>query len=137
MVARNNFRQPKKYIYIYHSNIVIIYLIKIHSNKNQNGKHWPQNRKTHNRVWRTIMEATLKGKDLYEYILNIKMDTPDEQVKNEQAKTVMYCTMNSQQIAATGVCRSARDLWLKIREPRRSSFDPEKRGLHRVLKTEI
>jgi hypothetical protein len=62
------------------------------------------------------MQSALKGKDLYEFIIAEKMVSPEEKVKNEQAKTLMYSAMTASQIASTGVCESARDLWVKIKE---------------------
>lgn len=67
-------------------------------------------------TWRTIMTSALKGKNLYDYILATKTAKPEERVSDEQAKTMMYVAMTTSQIAAIGVCASARDLWIKIKE---------------------
>lgn len=85
-------------------------------------------------IWKIVMMSHLKGKDLWDYVISPKIDkevvtvakegatiedTKVEDVwlvKSEQAKTIMYCSMDAQQIAATGICESAYDLWRKIKE---------------------
>ena len=39
-----------------------------------------------------------------------------DKISNEQAKTIMYVSMEPQQIAASGVCDTAHELWLKLKE---------------------
>lgn len=67
-------------------------------------------------VWKKIMNAQLKGKDLWDYCLRIKQEDDEDLVKNEQAKKLMYVSMDAQQIASTGVCETAFHLWQKIKE---------------------
>jgi hypothetical protein len=71
-------------------------------------------------TWRTVVTSQLKGQDLWDYVITRKTegaDVPDNAVVlDEQAKSVLYMSMEPQQIAATGVCATAYDLWQKIRE---------------------
>lgn len=67
-------------------------------------------------TWKVIMESQLKGKALWPFVISIKNDEDVDQLFNEQAKALMYLSMDVHQIAATGVCATAYDLWKKIRE---------------------
>lgn len=67
-------------------------------------------------TWKTIVTASLKGKDLWDYVITSKMADRKEEIKNEQAKSIIYGAMEPHQVAATGVCISANELWTKIQE---------------------
>lgn len=67
-------------------------------------------------TWKTVIMSQLMGRDLWDYVVESKNDSDEEVVKNEQAKTLMYISMEAAQIAATGVCESAHQLWTKIKE---------------------
>lgn len=67
-------------------------------------------------VWRTVMTSALMGKDLWSVVIEESDGTDELKLKNEQAKHLMYISIEPQQIAATGVCKSAHSLWLKIKE---------------------
>lgn len=67
-------------------------------------------------TWKTVMISHLKGKNLWDYVLEIKLETDEDLVLNEQAKSIIYTAMDSNQIAATGVCNTAYHLWIKIKE---------------------
>lgn len=78
---------------------------------------------THNYpVWKTVIMSQLMSKDLWDYVVESKNDTDEEKIHNEQAETLMYISMEPQQIAATGVCNSAHDLWIKIKENHEGSI---------------
>lgn len=71
-------------------------------------------------TWRIVVESHLKAKGLWSTVLaGVKDEGENEDeflVSNEAAKHTMYVSMEPQQIAATGTCELARDLWLKIKE---------------------
>lgn len=67
-------------------------------------------------TWSMVVQSQLKGKDLWDFVTESKVNSPEEIIKNEQAKTLIYSSMETNQIAATGVCRTAYDLWVKIKE---------------------
>lgn len=67
-------------------------------------------------TWQTVLKSQLISKNLWEYVVASKNNTEEEEVKNELAKHLMYVSMDASQIAATGVCDSAYDLWKKIKE---------------------
>lgn len=71
---------------------------------------------TNYNTWKTIVTSQLKGQDLWDYVMTSKMEGAPEKIGNEKAKTLIYLSMEAQQIASTGVCESAYDLWKKISE---------------------
>ena len=62
------------------------------------------------------MTSLLKSKGLYVYCEQLKHETEEEQRANEEAKHLMYASMEVAQIIATGTCDTAAELWLKIQE---------------------
>lgn len=73
-------------------------------------------------TWRTIVKSQLMSKELWDYVIQTKHSTDEDKLKNEQAKTIMYIAMEASQIAATGVCTTAYELWTKIRENHEGSI---------------
>lgn len=67
-------------------------------------------------TWKTVITSQLMSKDLWEVVVESKNDTDQLKIRNEAAKHLMYISMEPQQIAETGKCESAYDLWAKIRE---------------------
>lgn len=67
-------------------------------------------------TWRTVLMSQHMGRDLWDFVVESKNNSDEDKIKNEQANTLMYASMESTQISETGVCRSAHDLWIKIRE---------------------
>ena len=70
-------------------------------------------------TWELVMTSLMKSKGLWQHVTNqidVK-ETPDEEKqKNEEAKILMYSSMEPGQIVATGSCETAYDLWQKIKE---------------------
>lgn len=71
-------------------------------------------------IWKIIITSHLMAEDLWDAIELIpsadgKMEE-EEKIENEKAKHLIYCSMEPHQIAATGVCKTARELWIKIKE---------------------
>lgn len=67
-------------------------------------------------TWKTVIKSHFMSKDLWEYVVEQKNNTDEQQIANEKARHLMYIAMEPQQIASTGVCETARDLWYKIKE---------------------
>jgi len=75
-------------------------------------------------TWSIVMQSALKSKKLWEFCVaktESKQGESDEEaekkmVKNEEAKTLIYLTMEPKQIIASGNCETAYDLWKKIKE---------------------
>ena len=63
-----------------------------------------------------MIQSQLIGKCLWDYVERAKLESDDDIVGNESAKHLIYISMEPSQIAATGVCNTAHDLWMKIRE---------------------
>lgn len=61
-------------------------------------------------MWKTVIESQLKGKELWDYVVENKRQTAEEILNNERAEHFIYVAMEPTQIAATGVCTSAYDL---------------------------
>ena len=67
--------------------------------------------------WQIIMTSLLKSQGLWEYCTTeIKSDDEETMKKNEEAKHLMYVSMDASQITATGTCYTAHALWQKIKE---------------------
>lgn len=67
--------------------------------------------------WSIVLTSLLKAKGLYKFCKEeTQLDTEATMMKSEEAKALMYMAMDSNQIAATGTCETAKDLWDKIRE---------------------
>lgn len=66
--------------------------------------------------WKTVMTSLLMSKGLWPYISAVKMETEIDKQKNEEAKTLMYIAMESNQITSTGSCETAHALWTKLKE---------------------
>lgn len=77
-------------------------------------------------IWKTVMTSQLMGKNLWDYVQATKHETDDDVIKNEQAKSMIYCSMEPAQIAATGVCVTAYDLWKKVKENHQGSTKNQK-----------
>lgn len=71
-------------------------------------------------TWKIVLESQLKAKDLWGVVSTGKKEKDETEndflINNENAKHLMYIAMEPQQIAATGTCSLARNLWLKIKE---------------------
>lgn len=65
---------------------------------------------------KTVVKSHLMSKDLWEYVREQKNETDTDKIKNEEAKHLLYVSMEAHEIAASGVCETAHDLWVKIRE---------------------
>lgn len=74
-------------------------------------------------TWKTVIKSQLISKDLWDYVVEELNDKDEHKIKNELAKHLMYVSMEPTQIAATGVCISAHDLWMKIRENHEGAED--------------
>lgn len=71
---------------------------------------------SNNATWKTVIKTHLMSKDLWEYIIQMKNENDEQKIKNEEAKHILYVSMEPQQIAATGICETAHELWRKIKE---------------------
>lgn len=67
-------------------------------------------------TWKTIIKSQLMGKDLWQYVNQLKNSDDEDKIKNEQAKSIIYLSMEPQEISATGTCETAHQLWAKIKE---------------------
>lgn len=67
-------------------------------------------------TWKTVIKSHLIGKELWDYIESVKNESDEDAIHNEKAKAIIYLAMETPQIAATGVCETAHDLWVKIKE---------------------
>lgn len=67
-------------------------------------------------TWKIMMSSLLASKGLTTYCDKNTPVSEENFEKHEQAKFLMYSTMDPQQIMATGVCESAAALWAKIKE---------------------
>lgn len=67
--------------------------------------------------WKIIMTSLLKSNGLWPYcIADTEIKTEEEMQEQEEAKHLMYISMEPSQITATGECLTAYDLWTKIKE---------------------
>lgn len=67
-------------------------------------------------TWKIMMCSLLTSKGL-SIVCDKKTEVTEDNVqKHEEAKFLMYSSMDAQQVMATGSCESASDLWQKIKE---------------------
>lgn len=67
--------------------------------------------------WKTIMTSVLMSKGLWPYVSTVPDLKLEENVlKNEEPKALIYTSMDSAQVNATGQCITAKELWLKVHE---------------------
>lgn len=65
-------------------------------------------------TWRTIIKAQLMSKDLWQCVVSEKNENDEDKIRNEEAKHLIYISMEASEIEAT--CETANDLWNKIKE---------------------
>ena len=67
--------------------------------------------------WKLVVSSLLKYKGLFGYVVaKVEPQEEEDMKKNEEAKHIMYASMEPAQITATGICETAYDLWQKIKE---------------------
>jgi len=68
--------------------------------------------------WKIVMTSLLKSKGLWEYVEDDEKPLAREEdiKKAEEAKHLLYISMEPSQITHTGICETAHELWTKIKE---------------------
>lgn len=62
------------------------------------------------------MKSHVMSKELSDYVQEARDASAEDDIKNEEAKHLIYVSMEPQEIAATGVYKTAYQLWTKIQE---------------------
>lgn len=87
-------------------------------------------------TWKIVTTALLKSKGVYKYCVTKSESDFDEDdmILDETAKTWIYSSMTAAQIAATGECETAFELWNKVKENYEGAeSDARSLALSRVL----
>lgn len=68
--------------------------------------------------WKIKITSLLKAKGLYTFVESAPSDEekaePEFDQINEEAKTIIYSSLDSRTTQAAGVCETAHELWLKV-----------------------
>lgn len=67
-------------------------------------------------TWKIMMSSLLTAKGLHTFCDKATEVTEENIQQHEEAKFLMYSSMDAHQIMATGVCASAGELWAKVKE---------------------
>jgi len=67
--------------------------------------------------WKMVMVSHLKAQDLFKFCVRPqnRVSETDRQ-KDDQAKWIILSSLERSEIRKTGICETARDLWLKLQE---------------------
>lgn len=81
----------------------------------------------------------MKSRGLWPYLTGkIDIKSEADSLKDEEAKTLIYTSMDSAQINQTGRCTTSRELWLKVKENNEGAEkDLRKNALHEFLGLKI
>lgn len=82
-------------------------------------------------TWSIVLESILRSRNLWSYCEipdDYKTDeelTPELEIKHEEAKAIIYTSIERKELLQTGVCIKAWELWNKIKENHEGSNDQQ------------